>query len=262
MSKKGRIGFVVAAPLVLAAALFAGLMAAQGHAASPSATASATLKAKAGSKGRGVFTGALSTTTSSSGRLSWKLIYTNLSGRVTGIQLRQGSKIVNRLCVVGCSSGVHRTATLRGKTLTAVKAGKTTLTVATRKYSTGELVGVLKIKAPSTGGGGGGVTVPVTPAAIAAGKKYSAKYSCTGCHSIDGSKSTGPTWKGLSGSTVRLIGGGTTKATDSYLITVITDPGQLKVAGFDPGVMQEAIPAGEVTDAEAKAIVAYIKSLK
>lgn len=134
MSKKGRIGFVVAAPLVLAAALFAGLMAAQGHAASPSATASATLKAKAGSKGRGVFTGALSTTTSSSGRLSWKLIYTNLSGRVTGIQLRQGSKIVNRLCVVGCSSGVHRTATLRGKTLTAVKAGKTTLTVATRKY--------------------------------------------------------------------------------------------------------------------------------
>lgn len=121
---------------------------------------------------------------------------------------------------------------------------------------------MLKIKAPSTGGGGGGVTVPVTPAAIAAGKKYSAKYSCTGCHSIDGSKSTGPTWKGLSGSTVRLIGGGTTKATDSYLITVITDPGQLKVAGFDPGVMQEAIPAGEVTDAEAKAIVAYIKSLK
>ncbi len=259
MSRGVRIGAVAGALVALAAATTAGFLAAHAGAASPATyTAAATLKATAGS-GKGSFTGTVSSTTSTSGALSWKLTYSGLSGRVTGVQLRQGTKVLARLCIVACSSGVHRTQALRGATFTAVKAGKTTITVATRAHSNGELVGVLKLKATSTGGGG---TVPVTAAAIAAGKKAAEKYSCTGCHSINGTKSTGPTWKGLAGSTVHLIGGGTTPATDSYLISVITDPSNLKVAGYDPGVMQEAIPAGLVSDAEAKAIVAYIKSLK
>lgn len=248
--------------VALAAATTAGFLAAHAGAASPASyTAAATLKATAGS-GKGSFTGTVSSTTSTSGALSWKLTYSGLSGRVTGVQLRQGTKILARLCIVACASGVHKTQALRGATYTAVVGGKTTITVATRAHSTGELAGALKLKKTSTGGGGGTVTVPVTAAAIAAGKKAAEKYSCTGCHSINGTKSTGPTWKGLAGSTVHLIGGGTTKATDSYLISVIADPSNLKVAGYDPGVMQEAIPAGEVSDAEAKAIVAYIKSLK
>jgi len=107
-----------------------------------------------------------------------------------------------------------------------------------------------------------GTRVAVTRAAVAHGKAVARRYSCTGCHSVDGSSSTGPTWKALAGSTVHLISGGRTKATDSYLVGVITDPGTLRVAGYDPGVMQEAIPAGEVTTSEARAIVAYIKSLK
>lgn len=104
-------------------------------------------------------------------------------------------------------------------------------------------------------------TVKVTRAAIARGKRVARTYSCTGCHTVDGTTSTGPTWKGLAGSTVRLIGGGRAKATDSYLVDVITDPGTLRVAGYDPGVMQEAVPAGEVSNADARALVAYIKSL-
>ena len=263
MSKRVRIGAVAGALVALAAATTGGFLAGHAGAASPATyTASAAMKATAGSKGKGVFTGTVSSPTSTSGKLSWKLTYSGLSGRVTGVQLRQGTKILARLCIVACSSGVHRTQALAGATFTAVKAGKTTITVATRAHSNGELLGVLKLKASSTGGGGGTLTVPVTPAAIAAGKKAADKYSCTGCHSVNGSKSTGPTWKGLAGSTVHLIGGGTTKATDSYLVTVITDPSSLKVADYDPGVMQEAIPAGLVSDAEAKAIVAYIKSLK
>jgi len=262
VSRRVRIGAVVAAFFGLAAAATAGFLAGHAGAASPASyTASATMKATAGSKGKGTFTGTVSSSVASSGKLSWKLTYSGLSGRVTGVQLRQGTKILARLCVVGCSSGVQRTQLLGGSTFTAVKAGKTTVTVATRAHSNGELIGVLKLKA-SGGGGGGTLTVAVTPAAIAAGKKASEKYSCTGCHSINGTKSTGPTWKGLAGSTVHLIGGGTTTATDSYLVDVITNPSDLKVAGFDPGVMQEAIPAGLVSDAEAKAIVAYIKSQK
>ena len=51
----------------------------------------------------------MSSPTSTSGKLSWKLTYSGLSGRVTGVQLRQGTKILARLCIVACSSGVHRT---------------------------------------------------------------------------------------------------------------------------------------------------------
>ena len=51
-------------------------------------------------------------------------------------------------------------------------------------------------------------------------------------------------------------------ATDAYLIRVITDPSTLKVKGYDSGVMSEVIAPGTVSDAEARDIVAYIKSLK
>jgi len=36
----------------------------------------------------------------------------------------------------------------------------------------------------------------------------------------------------------------------------------LKVQGYDSGVMSEVIPPGTVSNAQARAIVAYIKSLK
>ena len=61
---------------------------------------------------------------------------------------------------------------------------------------------------------------------------------------IDGTSSTGPTWKGLAGSKVKLTGGGTLIATDSYLVGVITDPSTLKVAGYDAGLMAEVIRRG------------------
>jgi predicted lipoprotein with Yx(FWY)xxD motif/cytochrome c1 len=221
--------------------------------------ASAVLEARHGS-GKGVITGTVKEDTSTSGTLTWKLLYTGLSGRATGVQLRRGSKVLVRLCTRGCKSGVHKTTALHGAVLETVLRSKATVSVTTKEHPSGELGGTLELEKPAAGGGS--VTVPVTAALVAAGKKDAAKYSCTGCHSISGTKSTGPTWKGLAGSTVHLTGGGTTKATDSYLIGVIQDPSELQVAGYDPGVMQEAIPAGEVTNAEARAIVAYIKSLK
>ncbi len=109
---------------------------------------------------------------------------------------------------------------------------------------------------------GGGVVVPVTPALVAAGKKASESFSCEGCHTTNGTKSTGPTWKGLAGSKQKLMDGSTAIATDSYLIGIITDPSTAKVAGYDSGVMAEAIAPGQVSDAQARAIVAYIKTLK
>src|SRR5579883_1602045 len=45
--------------------------------------------------------------------------------------------------------------------------------------------------------------VPVTPALVAQGKTLYAADGCSACHSLDGSRGAGPTWKGLAGSQVK-----------------------------------------------------------
>ena len=219
------------------------------------ATAVAALTAKTGSA-KGAFRGTLHESSASSGTLSWSLTYSRLSSPVTSVQLRKGGELVVRLSGSD-RSGAHKTKALRGAAFKAVAASTTAVLVATKRHPQGELTGALEVASPPAGP----ILVKVTPAAVARGKMVARTYSCTGCHTVDGTASTGPTWKGLAGSTVRLIGGGTTKATDSYLVDVITDPGMLRVAGFDAGVMQEAVPPGEVSNADARALVAYIKSL-
>jgi cytochrome c oxidase subunit 2 len=58
---------------------------------------------------------------------------------------------------------------------------------------------------------------------------------CLDCHSLDGKKLVGPTFKGLSGSTVAVLTGGTRrslKADEAYLLRSIVDPGADIVEGF------------------------------
>lgn len=267
MSKKVRIGSVVAA-LAALAGTSAFLLAAHAHAATDGTaavpktfSATATLKATSGA-GRGTFTGRLTTVNATSGNLSWKATYRSLSGPVTGIQLRRGSKVLARLCSAKCTTGSHKVTVLHGAAYRALHDSKATVTFATKLHPTGELKGLVKVKSSSVSTGGGGLTAPVTAATVAAGKKLADHYSCEGCHSINGTKSTGPTWKGLAGSKQTLTNGTTVIATDAYLIGIITDPSSAKVQGYDSGVMAEAIPPGEISVAEAKDLVAYIKTLK
>jgi cytochrome c1 len=267
VSRKLRIGALFVVTLAAVAGNLSGFLASHAGAATDHGsatpkiyTAAATLKAVGGS-GRGSFSGKVSSVSPTSGTLIWKVTYSGLSGRVIGVQLRQGTKVLVQLCAA-CKSGAQRTTVLRGATFRAALGNKTTVTVATKAHPTGELTGALKLKATSPTGGGGGGTVAVTPAAVAAGKRASARFSCEGCHTTDGTKSTGPTWKGLAGSRVVQNDGTTVIATDAYLIRVITDPSTLKVKGYDSGVMSEVIAPGTVSNAEARNIVAYIKSLK
>ena len=85
---------------------------------------------------------------------------------------------------------------------------------------------------------------------------------CTGCHTLDGTKSTGPTWKGLAGSKVHQTDGTTITATDSYLVNVIEDPTILKVVGYDPSLMASYVPPGSISHSQAIALAAYIKTIK
>lgn len=89
-----------------------------------------------------------------------------------------------------------------------------------------------------------------------------ASLGCQGCHSLDGSPSSGPTFKGLFGSMVKLTNGQTVKADDQYLIDSIVDPDKLIVAGYQPGVMSAVVKKGAVSEADAKTLVDFIKKQK
>jgi mono/diheme cytochrome c family protein len=89
-----------------------------------------------------------------------------------------------------------------------------------------------------------------------------ASLGCQGCHSLDGSPSSGPTFKGLYGSTVKLTNGQTVKADDAYLLGSILDPDNQIVSGYQPGVMSAVITKGQVSEADAKTIIDFIKTQK
>jgi cytochrome c2 len=102
-------------------------------------------------------------------------------------------------------------------------------------------------------------TPKVTPTAALGATLYQQK-GCIGCHSIDGTTAgkTGPSFKGLYGSDVKLVGGAVRKADDSYLRRAIMDPASEIVAGFEPGMPTFR---GVLSDAEVASIILYIKSL-
>lgn len=116
------------------------------------------------------------------------------------------------------------------------------------------------------GGGGGGSSSPKKStssggASASKGQALFASKGCKGCHSISGASGAGPALNGLAGSTVKLDNGQTTTADDSYLMQSIEDPDAKIVKGFQKGVMSSTIKPGSVSQADAKALVAYIKSL-
>ncbi len=87
-----------------------------------------------------------------------------------------------------------------------------------------------------------------------------AEIQCKACHSIDGTKGIGPTWKGLFGSTVDLANGTTVTADDDYLKESIVNPAAKIVKGF-----QNIMPAtlkNNLSDQQISDILAYMKSLK
>jgi cytochrome c2 len=133
------------------------------------------------------------------------------------------------------------------------------------------LAAVLAAGVAGCGGGGGSSssTPTKTPTvntaaggAAAQGKALYASKGCQACHSIDGSKRTGPTWKGLAGSTVKLTTGKSVKADDAYLLSSIEDPDKQIVAGYQKGVMSSSIQKGSIAAADAHKLVAYIDSLR
>jgi mono/diheme cytochrome c family protein len=101
---------------------------------------------------------------------------------------------------------------------------------------------------------------PATTATAALGATLYRDKGCAGCHSVDGTLEgkTGPTFKGLYGSDVKLVTGAIRKADDAYLRRSILDPASEIVKGFEPGMPTYR---GVLSDAEVESLVRYIRSL-
>ena len=84
--------------------------------------------------------------------------------------------------------------------------------------------------------------------------------SCVACHSIDGTRLVGPSWKGLFGKEEALEGGTTVIVDDAYLMESIKNPGAKIVEGY-PNAMPATI-ADSLSDSDIGIINEYIKSLK
>ena len=82
---------------------------------------------------------------------------------------------------------------------------------------------------------------------------------CATCHSIDGTRGTGPSWRGVYGSSQPLSDGTSVMADDNYIRESILVPGAKVVKGYD-NVMP--VFQGLLRDREVNALIAYIKTLK
>jgi cytochrome c oxidase subunit 2 len=97
----------------------------------------------------------------------------------------------------------------------------------------------------------------------ASGLRIMKNIGCIACHSLDGSKLVGPTFKGLYGHTATVITGGNERQVtvdDEYIKRSIYDPNADIVKGFNKGLM---LPyEGQLTDSDIAQIIEYLKTIK
>ncbi|HZK68660.1 MAG TPA: cytochrome c oxidase subunit II [Paludibacter sp.] len=105
--------------------------------------------------------------------------------------------------------------------------------------------------------------LPVMKVDNSLGLKVLQKNGCIACHSVDGTKSVGPTFKKLYGSTIDVTTAGASrkvKVDDAYIESSITDPNKDVAAGFPQGVMKSY--KGIIKDNDIKLVREYLKTLK
>lgn len=93
------------------------------------------------------------------------------------------------------------------------------------------------------------------------GQKFATSNGCLSCHSVDGSVSVGPTWKGLYGSTSTLADGSSLTVDDEYLKTAIIDPNYQVVQGYPANVMPKNFK-DTLSEQQIADIIEFIKTLK
>ena len=91
------------------------------------------------------------------------------------------------------------------------------------------------------------------------GEQLYTEYTCVTCHSKDGSRLVGPSFKAIYGREGKLADGSTYKAAEEYINESIMEPKAKVVEGYPP-----AMPSfkGQLDDNQINAIIAFMKTLK
>lgn len=103
-------------------------------------------------------------------------------------------------------------------------------------------------------------TVAAVTPEPARGERVFKLKGCVACHSTDGSKLVGPTWKGLFGSQVAVLTDGQESmvtADEAYLSRAIRHPPKELVKGF-----ASQMPKADLKDEDIADLLAFIKSLR
>ncbi len=91
------------------------------------------------------------------------------------------------------------------------------------------------------------------------GKLLYETRGCITCHSLDGSRGQGPSWKGIFGADHKMSDGRTMKVDENYVRTSILQPQAMIVQGYE-GIMPTY--QGLLRDREILALVEFIKAQK
>jgi cytochrome c oxidase subunit 2 len=91
------------------------------------------------------------------------------------------------------------------------------------------------------------------------GKKIYETKMCMGCHSLDGSKVVGPSFKGIYGRESKMADGSKVKADDAYLKQSILEPTAKVVEGYPP-----AMPSykDQLSDEDIKNVIEFLSTVK
>lgn len=93
------------------------------------------------------------------------------------------------------------------------------------------------------------------------GAKLARRSGCAACHSLDGSRRPGPTWKGLYGSKRPLANGQEVIADEAYLRRSILEPDAEIAQGFPKGMMPKNF-AKKLSEDKVRALVELMKSVR
>lgn len=91
------------------------------------------------------------------------------------------------------------------------------------------------------------------------GEKLYNESGCKACHSLDGAKGIGPSWKGLFGSQVPLADGSSVLADEEYITESIRNPSTKVHQGFSPNAMPSF---AYLNDGQIADLIEFIKTLK
>ncbi|MEZ4266036.1 MAG: cytochrome c oxidase subunit II [Myxococcota bacterium] len=83
--------------------------------------------------------------------------------------------------------------------------------------------------------------------------------NCKTCHSIDGSRLTGPSFKGIWGKSEKMADGSSVTVDDNYIRESLRNPNAKIVEGYAPGM--SVFDSGKLDDRAVNALIDYIKSL-